>query len=93
MKKDLTAITLPIHKMSSNKIFDPERLTDARSGGLLALAVSRTRILTLQGVQLQDLEIEDVLAGLQFRFEFGHDVDAGDNDASPVGKAFVHQEV
>ena len=93
MKNDLTAIALSVHEMSPNKIFDPERLADARSGRLLTLAVSRTWILAFQGVQLQNLEIEDVLAGLQLRFQLGNDVDAGDNDAGPVRQALVHQKV
>jgi len=43
--------------MPPDKIFNPERFADACSGRLLTPAVARTRILALQGVQLQNFEI------------------------------------
>ena len=60
---------------------------------LLALAVTRTGVLALQGVHLQNFEIQNVLAGFQFGLQGGDDVDTGNNHLGPVGQAFFHQKV
>ena len=89
----LTAVAFSVHEMPADKIFDPERFADASSGRLLALAVAGTGVLALQGVHLQNLQIQNVLAGFQLGLQGGDDVDTGNNHLGPVGQAFFHQKV
>ena len=79
--------------MPPNKIFDPERFADAGPGRLLALAVAGAGVLALQGVQLENFQVQDVLAGFELGLECVDDVDAGHDDLGPVGQGLVHQEV
>ena len=89
----LTAVTLSIHKMSADKIFDPEWFTNASSGRLLAPPVTRAGVLAFQSVQFQNFEVQNVLAGFQLCLKGGHGVEARHGHLSSVRQTLLHQEM